>query len=332
MKINDICHRYNLSRKTVHFYIQEGLLHPGKSDNNYYSFNEANEEELKLVLRLRQAGVSIDNIHNIVNYPTCTNFFLFKQYFLLKKERNRIDSERNNISMLLEQIPPNGTFLNVMNVPDAYMKKEVTDFNEKDAELTARMTAIFLLTPFMKQEVDDYRQFIWNKIVRITERNLHEYLKEIAESLTERSAVEVYEFSTSLAKKFELVMAGERSQAVKFLTIQVEKLCHDRTVQKIWYDCYDSFITPVKRIYEECHKTLIREYTESYSSCMEEMKSVFDEVNAGLSIETVKELERVTDQRFDLSPGYYNDLFILFCMEDSVFISPRLLQPTKKAV
>ena len=176
MKINDICNKYNLSRKTVHFYIQEGLLHPGKSKNNYYSFNEANEEELKLVLRLRQAGVSIDNIHNIVNYPTCTNFFLFKQYFLLKKEKNKIENERNNISVLLEQIPPNGTFLNVMDIPDIYMKKKQDLFDEKDAELTARMTAIFLLTPFMKQEVDDYRQFIWNKIVRITERNLQENL------------------------------------------------------------------------------------------------------------------------------------------------------------
>lgn len=326
MKINDICHRYNLSRKTVHFYIQEGLIHPGKSDNNYYSFNEANEEELKLVLRLRQAGVSIDNIHNIVSYPTCTNFFLFKQYFLLKKERSRIDNERNNISMLLEQIPPNGTFLNVMNVPDIYMKKEVTDFNEKDAELTARMTAIFLLTPFMKQEVDDYRQFIWNKIVRITESNLHEYLKEIAENLTERSAVEVYEFSTSLAKKFESVMEGKRNEAVEYLEKQVEKLCNDRIVQKIWHDRYDSFITPVKRIYEECHKTLIREYTESYSSCMEEMKCVFDEVNKGLNKVTVKELASVTDHRFDLSSSYYNDLFILFCLEDSIFMSPRLYQ------
>lgn len=326
MKINEICHKYNLSRKTVHFYIQEGLLHPGKSENNYYCFNEANEEELKLVLRLRQAGVSIENIHNIVSYPTCTNFFLFRQYFLLKRERNRVENERNNISMLLEQIPPNGTFLNVMNVPDVYMKKEVTEFNEKDAELTARMTAIFLLTPFMKQEVDDYRQFIWNKIVRITERNLHNLLEDISWRLTERSAVEVYELSTSLAGKFESVMKGNHSKAVEYLTLQVEKLCHDHTMQKIWHESYDSFIQPVKSIYEECHKTLIREYTESYISCMDALKCVFEEVAAGLNAETLKELDRVTNLRFDLSSGYYNDLFILFCMEDSVFISPSLFQ------
>lgn len=252
MKINDICHKYNLSRKAVHFYIQEGLLHPGKSDNNYYSFNETNEEELKLVLRLRQAGVSIDNIRNIVSYPTCTNFFLFKQYFLLKTERNRVENERNNISMLLEQIPPNGTFLNVMKVPDDYMKKETADFNEKDAVLTARMTAIFLLTPFMKQEVDDYRQFIWNKIVTITERNLYDYLEKTAEILIERSAVEVYEFSTSLAGKFNSVMEGKHSEAVDYLTTQVEKLCFDHKMQKIWYESYDSFISPVKR--EHCRK------------------------------------------------------------------------------
>lgn len=324
MQINEICRKYSLSRKTVHFYIQEDLVHPCKLNNNYYCFTESNEEELKLVLRLRQAGMTIENIHNIVSYPTCANFFLFKQYFLLKKERSRIDSERQNISMLLDQIPPNGTFQNIMRVPDSYMKKQTQIFDEADAQLTARMTAIFLLTPFMNQEVDDYRQFIWNKIVKITETDLYEYLPDISDTLIQRTAVQVYELSTSLAERFIGITNGEKKEAEYYLNRQIEKMCHDSTMQKKWNENYTSFILPARTVYEECHKTLIKEYTEIYSSCMEKMREVLDDVCASMSQATVRQLQSVTDNRFDLSSGYYNDLFILFCMEDSVFISPHL--------
>lgn len=324
MQINEICRKYSLSRKTVHFYIQEDLVHPCKSDNNYYNFNESNEEELKLVLRLRQAGVTIENIHNIVSYPSCANFFLFKQYFLLKKERDRIDNEHQNISMLLEQIPPNGTFQNIMRVPDAYMKKELQKFDEKDSELTARMTAIFLLTPFMNQEVDDYRQFIWNKIVKITETGLHEFLPEIADTLVQRTALQVYELSTSLAARFTCIADGNKKEAETYLNCQINKLCHDSAMQKKWNENYVSFIQPAKDIYKECHKTLIKEYTASYSSCMEKMKDMLEDVRSNLTQDTIQKLQSVTRNRFDLSSSYYNDLFMLFCMEDSVFISPVL--------
>ena len=83
--MNEICQKYHISRKTVHFYIQRDLLHPLKEDNNYYRFSSENEEELKLVLRMRKAGISIEGIQDMLKYPSCANFFLFRQRVQLKK-------------------------------------------------------------------------------------------------------------------------------------------------------------------------------------------------------------------------------------------------------
>ena len=57
---------------------------------------------------------------------------------------------------------------------------------------------------------------------------------------------------------------------------------------------------------------------------MEHMKHMIDRVIASLENEEKDKLMQVTENKFDLSNGYYNDLFILFCMENSVFLSPAI--------
>ena len=324
MQINDICRKYNLSRKTVHFYIKSGLVHPHKSENNYYCFNEQNMEEMDLVLRLRQAGMSIQHIRNVLSYPTCANFFLYKQHVSLKKDMCRILNEKKNLEVLIENIPPNGTYEDIMHIPSSAMKIKEISFDEIDAQLTARMTAIFLFTPFMHQKVDDYRQFLWQKIVKITETQLHSSLYDISSHLSQLSTEQVYALSTSLVKLFVQVENGNEDEMIVYLKQCVNEFCQNLEMQEIWKEKYNSFIVPARHVYDECHKTLIKEYTQSYSICMEHMKHMIDRVIASLENEEKDKLMQVTENKFDLSNGYYNDLFILFCMENSVFLSPAI--------
>lgn len=319
MQINTVCKKYNLSRKTIHFYIQSGLLHPSRSDNNYYSFSESNLEELELILRLRKSGVSIENIQNILTYPTCANFFLFKQYFQLRREQVRIASSQANIQRILQEIPPNGTYTDILNMEETYLRKEKQDFSDKDASITARMTSIFLLTPFMHQKVDTYRQFLWARMEAVTETRLEAILPDIARHLTLLTAKEVYTLSTSLAQKFIAVEKGETDRMLHYMQEQVKKLCTDPHLQQLWKTSYVPFITPVKALYREYHKTLIRQYTSSYAECMESMKILLQTVYVSLPSTTLETLHQVTGYPMDMEDAYYNDLFILFCMEDSVF-------------
>lgn len=324
MKMNELCHKYGLTRKAVHFYIQSGLLHPKKEENNYYSFDAANEEELKLVLRLRKAGMSIEAIHDMISYPTCSNFFLFRQRYILKKEIAEKVSAVMNIERLCDEIPPNGTPSHIMTADASLIRKETFEFSEKDAYLTARMTAIFLFTPFMSQEVDDYRQYIWNKIVSITRNELADTLPLIADHLAGLEAADVAQLSSELAYRFISIMEGENEKHVSYLLEMVRKLIKDEKMKKIWIQAYDRFITPVKRIHIRCHKTLIREYASQYGQCMKNMAVIIQECLETLTEEDRNKLLQATGNRFDFDSDEYGDLFILFCMEDSVFLSPSL--------
>ena len=324
MQINQIVRKYSLSRKTIHFYIQSDLLHPTKNANNYYEFDTSNIEELELILRLRQAGMSIENIQNMRKYPTCANFILFQQYFEVQKTKRKVEKEQENIHMLLQEIPPNGTYEDIMRVSDAYIKKEKTIFTETDAMITARMTSIFLLTPFMHQKVDEYRQFIWHRIEKITRRELEANLYGIMKQLVSLSAQDVYHLSTSLANDFEMIEKGQKEKMKTYLHIQIRSLCEDVVVQKIWNTSYAGFITPVKKVYKECHKTLIQQYTSSYMHCMDHLKEMIDEVKEEMNEETLEKIMQVTNHQFDMQEDYYNDFFILFCLKNSVFLSPSV--------
>ena len=215
--MNELCSRYHISCKTVHFYIQCGLLHPQKLDNNYYRFSAENEEELKLILRMRKAGISIEGIQDMIKYPVYTNFFLFRQRVLLKKEICRKKTEEENIERIFDLIPPNSTPDNIMALREDELCEEENVFDQQDAYLTARMTAIFLFTPFMLQKVDDYRQFIWNKIVSITQKELYGVLPAIADHLSTLTSETANRLSCRRAYRFLSVMDDEMDENAAYL-------------------------------------------------------------------------------------------------------------------
>ena len=118
MQINQLCKKYGISRKTIHFYIECGLLNPNKLPNNYYNFSDSDLSKIELIIKLRNAGVSIENISNIFKYPTCTNFFLFKQRYQLKKEIDKNNNKLNNLNTIIANIPPNGTDVSVSEISE----------------------------------------------------------------------------------------------------------------------------------------------------------------------------------------------------------------------
>ena len=323
--MNEICQKYHISRKTVHFYIQRDLLHPLKEDNNYYRFSSENEEELKLVLRMRKAGISIEGIQDMLKYPSCANFFLFRQRVQLKKGMAEQKCAVENIERIFDEIPPNSTPSNIMAIEERELHAAKAVFDEIDARLTARMTAIFLFTPFMAQEVDDYRQFIWEKIVNITKRELGEVLPALMEHMAGLSTETVVTLSNQLAYRFISVMNDEIEKNVEYLAGALHRLCTDENMQRIWIRAYDSFIIPVRNIYQKCHKTLIHEYTATYARCMEKVEMVLHKCGQRIDEEQMHVLLEATDNRLDLLDGPVNDLFVLFCMEDSVFLSPEII-------
>lgn len=73
MRVQEVCKKTGLSRKAVHFYIQEGLVRPAKNQNGYYDLSEADVKTLEIIQRLRQLDLPIEVIHEAFRYPISLN-------------------------------------------------------------------------------------------------------------------------------------------------------------------------------------------------------------------------------------------------------------------
>ena len=317
MRIIELCRKYGLSRKTVHLYIKSGLLKPAKLDNNYFDFKESDIRRLELIIKLRKAGVSIENIDCIFKYPSCANFFLFKQRYQIKNELNKYNNEFKNINTIIGNIPPNGTDKNIEEITEQLFTNGEETFEDIDELLTARMAATFLFTPFMGQKVDDYREFIWNKIVKTSRLELKPYLKEIATHLSCLDGWMVDHFSSSLAKLFIELSKDRYEDTYNYLKNEVEIFATDKTYRESWDKNYNSYIIPFKKILNSCD-TFLREYNSFYTDCMERFPIISERI---ISQTDIKNLN------FDLTSAPFNDLFILFTYRYSVFFSPFLSSP-----
>ncbi|MDD6024563.1 MAG: MerR family transcriptional regulator [Oscillospiraceae bacterium] len=72
MQIKDVCIRTNLSKKTIRYYEEEGLIHPEKEyrDGRYdRTYSEKDIYELQIIASLRRAWFTIDEIRTMQQQP-----------------------------------------------------------------------------------------------------------------------------------------------------------------------------------------------------------------------------------------------------------------------
>ena len=244
MQINKLCKKYGLSRKTVHFYIECGLLNPKKLVNNYYDFSDADIKKLELIIKLRKAGLSIENIGYIFEYPSCTNFFLFKQRYQLKIEIEQKSHELNNINTIIANIPPNGTDVSVSEISEQFFIEKDSAFDEMDELLCARMTATFLFTPFMGQKVDAHT---------------------------------VSQFSSAMANLFINLSKDRYEESYMFLKNEIHFFVTEKQYQETWINNYENYIIPFKKILRSCD-SILKEYNSFYTDCLNRFPIIIERI------------------------------------------------------
>lgn len=64
LSIQDLCERTGLPRRTIHFYIQQGLLPPPTGAGPGARYDDCHLLRLRLIPRLRQMGLRLDQIRD----------------------------------------------------------------------------------------------------------------------------------------------------------------------------------------------------------------------------------------------------------------------------
>lgn len=93
--IGKLAHKFNLSRSTLLYYDSIGLLSPaGRGDSNYRIYSEADCKRLEQIVIYRQAGLSLQQIKEILDSTKCN---------IAVSLEAKIDEINGEINMLRQQ-------------------------------------------------------------------------------------------------------------------------------------------------------------------------------------------------------------------------------------
>lgn len=333
MKLQKILELTRLSKKAVYFYIKEGLIEPTKNiDNGYYEFSEEDLRKLRVIISLRNIGMSIQDIKDIFLYPTLTNFFIHRQINNLKKSLYDNLSQLQASYQLIEDIPANATPKNLEIPLDILERQKISNdlFLEKYfPNVDSRMIAILLCAPFTDIESSEYHNFLLDKIsneLKLQLENNLSYLKKLIYLLTpeqiDRICIEQYKFSKKIANiKDEEINAYEEE-----LYADCVDLSNNVELQNYWKLVYNPILMPTLNFFINKGIRLLEEYNPVFKRYSDNMKKIAERVYIRLkeNEELLNKLNATLDNKLDIEIFNHSQLVCIYTFRDSIFTQVKL--------
>ncbi len=117
MQIQTIEEKTGLDRATIRYYEQEGLIKPKRLQNGYRDYSEKNLQDLQKVKLLRQLGLSLEAILQLMEGKDDLRSVIENQLVVLKDYKARVENAETICKMILqdkvtyETIVPNKYFI-----------------------------------------------------------------------------------------------------------------------------------------------------------------------------------------------------------------------------
>lgn len=324
MRIHEVSKKTSLTKKAIHFYIHEKLVHPQKLENNYYEFSDQDIDTLNQILSFRKAGISIQTIKEIYDYPAATNFFLHRSFHQLKQELAEKMTQLENLEMVLETIPPNGTPVDVgkMDIESFNTTPDTYWINSKHPDFDERMIAILILAPFMDIQVDEYRQYLWDKTFNDLKLQFKDNLHVLSNMIYCLNGNQIRESSLYQYKLFhEIASAEEITPYVSEMLERIHELITNDELKQKWNLLYQPVIQPVLGFFKRTvEKKRISQYNPIFDQWVMKMQDIIHEcVQQITGSEFEKELVYQLNGNIKIDDNMYSDLFILFTFHKSIY-------------
>lgn len=132
MKTHDVEKQLGISKHTILYYEKEGLIKPHRDENGYRNFQENDLTTLKLIIKLRDMDLTIDEIKNILNGEASIRDILDNKEDFLQQKEMEIQNTRKSIQMHKERKKINISFMNNLLEHSPY---ETLYFNQNHIRL-----------------------------------------------------------------------------------------------------------------------------------------------------------------------------------------------------
>ena len=248
MRIQEVIEKTGLSRRTIHYYIDQKLIIPTVNEGNgYHDFTEEDVQKLFIIRKLRKAGLSLADIRAILRKPRTTPFYLHKQMNELQTQMLTIQKTISEMDRLSGQLPIcqsldqlAGMLEDTNFSPDAPSQFQM---ESRDARLLAQ----YLWMAYLDTPVTEYQQFLWQKIMQQTMEHARTDLKTMSRYLQSISPEQIDATNINQYLRNQKIIAlteADYPAFVEELKISLLAFASDPVQQEKWSLLYQPVIHP----------------------------------------------------------------------------------------
>lgn len=270
MRLKEIMQKTGLTKRTIHFYIEEHFLTPDVDPSNgYYIFSDEDVERLKILQQLRKADFSIKDIHAILKHPTSAYIYIKKQMEKLQQEQELLTRKIGSLQRLYDKLP---VLVSSEDFSDAVFR---TDFPDNTFALPPNLNSdvnlisLYLWSPFLNGiTMSEYQKYLWDKLLRETAKVPSDTLLTLKDYLYSLSAEQLDRELRLRTRHIEEVA----SLTPEKMPLYVEKACEwitgcsqNDAFAASWKQDYHSHTQPLTQLYDSDFNSLMTELSPRFS-------------------------------------------------------------------
>lgn len=143
MTTHEVEEMLSITKKTLIYYENEGLVKPARDSNNYRNYNQEDVSRIKFILLLREMDVTIEEIKQIINDKKSIRDVLENKKDMIKKQHldleninERINNyiKRRKVKIAVDHVLDYGTIYDRLYFYKDYLQYGQTKINYSDVK------------------------------------------------------------------------------------------------------------------------------------------------------------------------------------------------------
>ena len=334
MRIQDAVIKTGLSKRTIYYYIKEKLIEPSTdSHSGYNDFSDDDIRRLIIIKKLRETGMSISNIRSVLAHPRTTGFYLHKQLNALQTEILILQKTLDNLDEFVSVFPVCRTIKDLENcLADVNFKPDSSIYRINFDSRDAGLISYYLWQAYMNVPMTEYRQFLWQKIMKYTTEQIKTNLRMFSLYLQYISPEQLDDAGITHYLRDQRIISLTKETIPDF-TDELKKslldFAKDETMVSQWRLLYEPVIKPATMFGFSCSHLMIefnpdfKRYYDNIHSCCMLLKEYLD-APKGRELNLL--LSKAFGANYDFDESLYGEFEVAASFSQSVY---SLLKPSE---
>lgn len=331
MKINELSRISGVAKRTIHFYVKEGLLKPEiNPDNGYFEFDQDDLDRLLLIRKLRSADMPVAMIRSLLNKPSAASYHLNLFVRRLSLQQKYISSTIETMNAIVEDLPIHTDYDTICRIFSEAQFACVSDMEPDDYDkYDNSLVNYFLWGKFLPDgKFTEYQEYLWKKTDRLTRNHPAQEYRDLCRFLKQLDPKDAEQLYTD-SREYERIVFCTPETFPVILHEYKENILHlirNHALTVFWKKYYDSFFLPNTVISSSDISSIIREISPFFTDYSRNIHALCQALYEWLCIEEPavrEELIRVLEPCCDIDHYYHGILAAMASCPDIYSILKR---------